>query len=120
MTTDLSALIERVEKATGPDRELDEALALAFGWRLREIVLVRTVLEWERPTGFRLPIGTMADPPFFTASLDAALALVERVLPGAQTTLIVTPHGAQAWTGLDDADAGITRHHTPALALILA
>lgn len=76
-------LLERVKAATGPDRELDGALAEAFGWR--QITVdhgLRLTREWLRPDGFPLPVGTMADPPFFTASLDAALALVERALPG--------------------------------------
>lgn len=53
----LKALAERVEGATGPDINIDYALAAEFG---RPWVLPR-----------------------YTASIDAALGLVERVLPGA-------------------------------------
>jgi hypothetical protein len=51
------ALIERLEKLTGPDREVDLMIA--------QVVLGRS-------------IGVAR----FTASIDAAVALVERVLPG--------------------------------------
>jgi len=56
---DVTGLVERLEKATGPDREIDAAiraqLGISEGYHAHE---------------------------FYTASLDAALALVERVLPG--------------------------------------
>jgi len=74
--TDLTALLARVEAATGPDRALDCHIALACGW---EFV---TVHHWHAPKGFRLPLGTLANPPFFTSSLDVTLALCSRVLPG--------------------------------------
>lgn len=94
----LADLLERVEKASGPDRGLDEALANAFGWDFQtKSEGGRVWTEWKRPEGFRLPLGTLADPPFFTASIDAALALVERVLPGANCLGVEkTPHG---WDG---------------------
>lgn len=59
---ELQGLIERCEKATGPDRELDVAIWQALCWKdhYRDIAK-----------------GTV-----FTASLDASVALVERVLPG--------------------------------------
>lgn len=77
--TDLNTLAEQVERAAAPSRELDEAIALATGWRQEKREYLdgaRILTEWVRPDGFRLPIGTMAEPPFFTASLDAALTLV--------------------------------------------
>lgn len=54
--SDLVDLLERVRSATGPDRELDEAL--------------------------RVQLGYPPKPWNYTASIDAALALTERVLPG--------------------------------------
>lgn len=68
-------LIERLEKASGPDRELD--------WRIAE--------KFDIPE--RWPTSALWPPfmpkskydksiPSFTASIDAAVALVERVLPG--------------------------------------
>ena len=69
MTT-LSELLRKIESAGGADRELDLALG-----RL-----------WPTPQPFSLSINQQrgGKPPVFafTASIDAALALVERVLPG--------------------------------------
>jgi len=62
MQGDLSALIERVEKCSGPDRQLDAVIALNI-----------CDLELERE---------ISEIPHFTSSLDAALALVEEKLPG--------------------------------------
>lgn len=57
----LSELVDRVEAATGPDRFLDAR--------------IRATLEMpEQPV--------LTDCPAYTASIDAALALVERKLPG--------------------------------------
>ena len=66
---EIIALAERVEGAEGLDRELDRLIAFATGWRMRDG-------DWIEPRGFRLPIGTLAVPPFYTASLDAAMTLV--------------------------------------------
>jgi hypothetical protein len=70
----LSELIERVEKLDGPDRETDFAIYQALRPELS---------EWQDTT------KTSADDYWFwmsqreyTASLDAAVALVKRVLPG--------------------------------------
>lgn len=62
-------LIERIEAAKGPDRELDVEIAFASGWRMRDGY-------WIWPKRFRLPIGNLAEPPFFTGSIDAAETLV--------------------------------------------
>ena len=64
--TDLAALLERVRKATGPDRELDYEIPLA--------------VEPPPPTGFWTTDREYYPP--ITSSIDAALGLVERVLPG--------------------------------------
>lgn len=72
--TDLNELLERVKAATGPDRFLDEDIAseLENGWKWNESARC-----------FVTPEGFMDTAPKYTASTDAALALVERVLPGA-------------------------------------
>lgn len=59
LTDRLKELLARVEGASGPDREISRDLHWLF-------------------------IGPMTDgwPPPYTYSIDAALALVERVLPG--------------------------------------
>lgn len=66
---DLAALIERLEKLTCPDREVDDLIGAA---------VFRT-----EPVGPFSP-GSKVDKrlPRYTASLDAVIALVERELPG--------------------------------------
>lgn len=56
----LQSILDRVREATGPDRELDEALMNAFD-----------------PGAIRHSSVNLA----YTASIDAALALADRVLP---------------------------------------
>lgn len=65
---DLEELLERVEKATGPDRLLDA--------RLRD--------KFYQPYGHKNPTEPIRA---YTASVDAALALVERVLPKSDVSL---------------------------------
>lgn len=81
---DLQALIERVEKATGPDRELDADIYEALGYevkrrseRVEEGWRVRRTVDWRYLDGSR---WLAMD--YLTASVDADLALLERVLPG--------------------------------------
>ena len=59
---ELAGLIERLEKATGPDGAIDDLLY----WTLKQ-----------HPAK-----GPFARIPAYTDSIDAALGLVERVLPG--------------------------------------
>lgn len=61
----MTSLIERLEKATGPDRDLDCDIDS----------------EWlqDRSDGLEAEFSPF---PAYTASLDAAIALVEHVLPG--------------------------------------
>lgn len=90
--SELKSLLERVEKATGPDRELDAALGSVFRvppnpnpphwiidnfpvWRGRQDGRIEVVHE-NGDGG----VHWRAAP--YTASLDAALALVEEMLPG--------------------------------------
>ena len=72
-TEELRELLDRVQKATGPDREIDKALLWAvgrFSWR---------GMNYWSEAGEMWPDRLST---FFTASIDAAVALVERVLPG--------------------------------------
>ncbi len=94
----LTELLGRVEAATGPDRELDAAIASMiryhpygpFHWldKSPEAVYAPTHAGW---MGFTLPgedgpRDAWASPEY-TASVDAAIALVERVLPGQHLTM---------------------------------
>lgn len=74
----LEALRERVRAATGPDRDIERDLAVALGLAVRRSGIAS--VEWAMPNG--LGSDTYSEPPAYTASIDAALALVERVLPG--------------------------------------
>ena len=101
----LSALLERVEGATGGDRALDSAIERAcFG-------------DAPITEGWG---GTLD----YTASVDAALALIGRVLPGADPK--IWRWRGQWGASLHDPENGsmvIAQHHyspTPALALCAA
>ena len=94
----LSALLERVKNAKGADREIDADLLMVFGppdnqalwnWRAmqprgtKDRALVEVQREYALKRGPRL-----------TASLDASLALCERVLPGWE--ILITNEGDPA------------------------
>ncbi len=112
--SDLAALIERVERLEGPDREVDLQIG-AF---------------WPEPRPFDLSLlqmrGKKPTVPRFTASLEAALTFVEKVLPAAQWTVSNNKHhhaGAFAEIVLPhprgrDGYCGISK--TRAIALVLA
>lgn len=100
--TDVLDLIKRLEEATGPDRELDDAIAKAvLGWRLWRSKHGYWNIEGpngERKTTINDPFGPLFDPetgkknpdydkeptswvwdcdiPCFTESVDAAMSLV--------------------------------------------
>jgi hypothetical protein len=69
--TDLRELRERIGKLTGPDREVDQDLYCDLGLASKDADGI--LLAYHAPQ--------------YTASLDAALALVERVLPGFKADL---------------------------------
>lgn len=84
--SDLEQLLERVKAATGPDRELDADIAQAIEgveiqWRqatgTMEMYPVQRYPSTSHAAGFG--IGPV---PTYTASVDAALAFAERMLPG--------------------------------------
>lgn len=105
----LIELAERCEAATGPDRELDAAIALLYGWT------VHKGDNWIGPHG-------QISVPEFTGSLDAALTLV----PEGQGCTIVQniggfPHRATVWTAKGAVgDIQGQPGATPALALSAA
>jgi hypothetical protein len=139
MVADLTELLERVKEATGPDREIDRAIALATG-QLHEdhdCVLDLTGARGTRlyridPDGGRV-FGGLGDDILirpYTASLDAALALVERVLPEHVWTLssghqVGGPssydgYGSDVAEFIKTADYPEHFGRTPALALLTA
>lgn len=112
MRSDLDDLIARVEGLTEPSREVDADIARAFGlnaWAGRLSAL--------NPDGSWTDIGTS----LLTASIDAVLALAERVLPGYDWILEHTNGGLtiSCRFGTANPDARVFGP-TPALALLLA
>jgi len=109
-------LLQRLQKATGPDREIDGDLFMAFGGAEFESAIERAEMPCgcPRETAVRLAKGYA---PAYTQSLDAALKL----LPGNWSWRIGnTPSGcgfASLGTqkSLQDVDGG-----SPALALCIA
>jgi len=84
--TTLRDLKQRVENATGPDEALDAAICVALQYGSD---------EYKNATNFRVDPHDISwflfeaggeercgQPPAITASIDASLAFVERVLPG--------------------------------------
>lgn len=67
----LQALLERVERATGWDSDIDKSMLRALGYTWRGMAYWHSNDRdmWKGPV-------------FFTHSIDAAIALAERVSPG--------------------------------------
>ena len=99
----LRALLERVRNATGADYDL----------------------EWDIIQAFEAPLDALRmSTPHITASVDAAFALIERVLPGAfwSVSNAARKPRASVWVP-SPLRAYSTRHQsaeTPALALLAA
>lgn len=116
-------LIERLEKATEGSRELDRRLATMAGWTVTERIGGNR--HFQPPTGWVGSNGPMCGPPEFTTSLDAAIALSERVLPG-WTWFMASgsapePYYEATLFGPDEnATSGEQIAKSPALALCLA
>lgn len=126
-------LIERLEKASGADQELDLAIFEAIhpkgsltdsGWRWtrRKIAPLGVVWYW-------LDRHKIAQPDYvqkYTASIDAALALVEKVLPGWASGYDAGPKTVIAFVDSHDfADRVFGARYTaeaatPPLAILLA
>ena len=118
--TDVAALVQRLKGAGEGSRELDALLWLACNLT-GEIDIKRTGRTEVPAWRCRLPgsvRNSWASPSPVTTSLDAALALAERLLPGWDFVI------ARANGGLTiHAQLGSTEHHfanTPALALCIA
>jgi hypothetical protein len=121
---DLKELIARVEGASGPDRELDRLVALAVSGATEDRDELGGLRGYHKD-GFWTSIGPIEP---VTASLDAALSLLERVLPEAYAGVQQNRYepgeaGDRTWNGyvfLNDEEHESLKHPTPALALVLA
>lgn len=109
-------LIERVERAMGPDRELDLRISMALRpeWWTQ---FRGQVLSDERLRGILASNENNGWEERYTASVDVAVALIEAKLPGRMWRLAVGQDRAYAEIYPNE-DFG--RADTPALALILA
>ena len=122
----LSDLLEKVRACEGADRELDSAIEVAIRW----IEAARYGIKPEHRASWRASAGGYVEDPHtryesarVTASLDAALALAERVL-----TKGGRPALQQASDGTWSASVGVQgggrvcglAAPTPALALLAA
>lgn len=108
-------LIERLEKATGPDRELDVLIAAARDGATAEWQAYKNEFAFHRD-GSWVSVHPLLP---FTASIDAALTLVpddERVIMGRHQTV-----GTRPWAQVGrPANGSDSTAPTPALALCIA
>ena len=81
--TSLTHILDMLEKAEGPDREIDREIGIAFG--IPEVVcsvsggsIIEGGPNYKVPKDGEVPWSV----PCFSASIDAALELIERELPG--------------------------------------
>lgn len=121
----LSDLIERVEKLNKPDREIDAHVhAVTHGGRVHFIDTADNTVVWEKPIdGFWIRrLLNLSRVPRLTASLDAAVALTERLLPGQEWAVGRRDNFCNAWgkvrIGTLESVADVAP--TPAIALVLA
>jgi len=77
----MTTLLSRLQSATGPSRELDAEIALANGWTFTKMKPENGCggdkhPYWRRPGETEWYMRTLAGPPRYTESIDAALTLV--------------------------------------------
>lgn len=117
------ALIEALERAEGPDRELDAEIAEALEPDQSLAAKVRRASRWPvRDDCLKaLPKKPPADTPHYTRSLDAAMTLVPAQL-GIMWDVAKYPGGeAAAYVGQKDAPVrSFVIAATPAIAFCIA
>lgn len=120
--TDLPALLSRLEAAEGPSRELDSEIVRVL---CPSAVVTTYLASDDEDSVFHaqsLGLSDRASVPAYTASLDAALALAERALPGWGWS--ITRKDKWSWVCVNEPDATVEivrgEHTQPALALCIA
>lgn len=106
---ELEKLIERLEKATGPDRDLDYAILKTLN---DQVIAVYPSQDFATVNN-----ATAIVAPRYSESIDAAMALAKN---GSSIHLHVFRHHKSATT---EAEVGIDKkglHTTPAIALCIA
>lgn len=130
MTQDITSLIEKLEGDAGPSIALDAEICWTLERDRATSAFWRGAMGLPRPLPdefSRLPRGLgmaslEAGSPNYTASLDAALALAERVLPGVRV-MAERFHDGKGWAMVQCAPESakiMTDGNTPALALCAA
>ncbi len=125
-----SDLIAKLEALDGPSREVDALIATTIGGFVYE-KRGRDQKAWYYPSdgGWRRQLySSFADKlPAYTASLDAASAIVERVLPGWSWEARRSGFGngqASVWNPMEQPRPGTTiradHKSSPAIALLIA
>ena len=129
---ELSSLLGRVERATRADLELDAMICAHFRLLSKEAETERWAINWDGPVvarGGRIYLahddgatGLHCAARPVTASLDAALGLVERLLPGVFWNVgTCSTRGRQPYSADIAIGAGVEEPGaTPALALLAA
>lgn len=115
--TDLTSLIEKLEKAEGPDWELDADIGLSVGGLKAHEEFGMAGNWWTRYTDNGLTCAV----PSYTSSIDAAVSLAERVLPNWQVNLSIFHEAlSEASFGNREAPHARSLATKPALAICLA
>lgn len=123
---EMEALIQRVEAAEGPDRELDAEIAVAAGTHEWRTDAGRAVMaRIEGPGQFCVPGngGPLALVPHYTASLDAAVSLVPSGWAhhyAVRPWLRPNPATAGVWQKYQADASFVADAATPELALLVA
>lgn len=112
--TNLISLAERVERLSGPCREVDEAIQAALVGAEIEWSNVRQCNVYYRGNSW-VSIGSI---PLFTGSFEAVLAIVPEGMSYSLYDIVGKRESARMWNGFG-VDA-LTQGQTPALALLSA
>lgn len=121
--SDLSSLIARLEKAEGPNYAIEVGIFKFFNPEYSDYVQGRGGLV-HRSDGEDQRVLSNVRPPNVTASIDAAVSLAERVLPGFGISIDTHPVYGDWWDAsiFDQMPKTISnaRKQTGPLALVLA
>lgn len=123
-TPDLVALRNRIASLSGPDREVDGDLFFRLDPEFPSFAMHMSGMS--DPAIFATGAYTHVTAPAYTASIDAAVALVERLLPGwgwqvgRNGAAFVYRYVDDLKEALDDDVTFRGKGATPALSLLLA
>lgn len=109
-------LIARLEAATGPDRDTDLVIMQVL---FPECAMYFPLCQGDEPVFWHGPFAKQ-ECPKLTASIDAAVALIERVLPGAEWSAARNSNGEYFGWIVSDGMPHCDDHETPALVLCTA